>query len=114
MLLRLLEGQMLETSTELRLAGPEDAASIARLVDECYEGTHPVRECVDPAILAQGIESGAVRYLLAHDESGRHVGQVALDRRGNAGLYEYSRGVVDRSYRGRGLFSELTRRLITV
>jgi hypothetical protein len=96
----------------VRLALPEDAASIAGNVKACYGPTHPVPACSTPRLVARAIAERRVVYALAVDPTGEVVGQAALDPADSPGLVELGRAIVRDAWRDAGVFSLLGRKLL--
>ncbi|HZU95960.1 MAG TPA: hypothetical protein VFF73_04570, partial [Planctomycetota bacterium] len=95
------------SAARIRLARPDDAASIVRLVRECYGSSYRRASGVDPLAVAEAIDRGTLIYALAFSPTGEHVGQIALERINDHGLYEHSRAVVSLEHRALGLLSKL-------
>jgi len=62
----------------LRLATPEDAKHIAKIVKDDYEGTYPYKEMEDPKNIEKLIKSENYKFILFLNEERRIVGSICF------------------------------------
>ena len=62
----------------LRLASPEDAEPIVKIVKDDYEGTYPYKEMEDPEEVRRMIESGKYKFVLFLNEGGKIIGTTCF------------------------------------
>lgn len=96
----------------IRLAKPEDAELIASMVARCYGTSYTTPEALDRDHLVREMASGQVVWALAFGRDGRHLGQAALLRHTEAGLWECGRAIVEADQRGKGVCNALSDLLV--
>jgi len=92
---------------QLRLASPDDAPALIRSIRHCYGASYLHSGALSAPALAADIEAGRLVYALALVDS-QLVGQVALERVHDCGLFHHCRAVVAPEWRGRGLLRALS------
>jgi predicted N-acetyltransferase YhbS len=98
---------MYEKRTRIRAATAADIPSIRKLLLRSYGDTYPYPERLDAAAMRGELESGETTLAVATDEAGEVVGHAALEQRGRAGLFEYTRAIVSPEHRGSGLLGRI-------
>jgi hypothetical protein len=88
------------------MARARDAGNIAQLVEEEFGARYADLWMRDPTLVAAALETRHVLFAVAEDEAGRHVAQMAMERRGQR-LYEHGRGIVTAPFRGQRLLERL-------
>ncbi|MBL4845618.1 MAG: hypothetical protein JKY65_08840 [Planctomycetes bacterium] len=97
--------------TDIRLATPADAPDLIRAIRACYGTSYLQPSALRGSRLAQDLADGSLVYAMARTE-GRVVGQVALERLNQHGLYHHCRAVVSPGSRGQGLMRAMSAHLL--
>jgi hypothetical protein len=85
---------------EVRYATPDDVEGIAALYHRVYDGSYPVTECTDPALVRRIVTNEEHIWVLAL-AGDRVVGASVARPDAVNSSYELCRGAVDPGYRGR-------------
>ncbi len=96
-----------EREIGVRLATPDDARAIRRLLLSTYGDGYPFPERLDESTIARGIVEATTLYGVAETHARDMIGLAALEPRGSHGLFEYSRATVADGFRGTGLLASL-------